>query len=348
MIRSVPRLLPLVLPTLAAGCHLLFGHHPGGGSSGDGVGSPERGVVDQLRTERAAPSEQRAEAGPCTPPLSPWPPGYLTACPASTASCPPVNTDCDALANDLDPYKAECNRLALDETFGTDVLASKAWHAYSKHDSWRWSCGKLTQSHTTPDDGTPDQAASAVAAGVSLPAHYVVEARVTLGAAAPRPHWRVGVIGRVTDDASFHFIGCSIWENPNAGSNNPVYDPDLVLTVHTPFVTDNGWPYPHKKVPGLEDKAGASYTLQLFYSSDIVKLGAAKADLYPECKTATCPVVFCRVCTETACFHSGFMAIYNTANPLQNIPAAPGTVGFRTLNRAAAFDRIRVYELKTP
>jgi hypothetical protein len=350
MIGIVLRSSTLAACALAcAGCHLLFGHHPGSGVSGDAAGRPERQLLDQLRTELPMPQELRTEAGTCAPPVPPSPPGYATPCPSTTAACPSsVNKDCDALANLLDPYPTECNALVLDETFGTDVVASKAWHAYSKKDSWRWSCGRLSQTRTTPDDGTLDEAASAVAAGVSLPAHYLVEARVTLGPAAAREHWRVGVIGRVTDDKDFYFIGCSIWENPHAGSNNPVPDPDLVVTVYTPFVMDNGWPYPHAKVDGLDDKEGASYTLQLFYSSDIVKLGAEKSTLYPPCTTSTCPVVFCRVCTESACFHSGFMAIYNTASPMQAIPAGAGTVGFRTLNRAASFERIRVFELKSP
>ncbi len=337
------RLAPLVVAL--AGCHLLVGHGPGSGAGhDDGVGGPERGILDGLRRERLASDGApwsdgaRADRG-CVEPLPPTVPGFITPCPASLTSCQKENADCDGMLNAVDPY-AGCNELLFEEGFSHDVIADGSWSAVPSG-SWSWSCGALSQTSTANTYATAFRKTAP-----ALPAGFLVEARVVLGKQGGGSHWRVGVIGRVGTPLAF--IGCSIWEDPNAGAGNPVPDPDVVITLKNDKTGTFGidaWPYPHQKVPALAATEGTAYTLQLWYTPDISKLWAVT----PTCGTApSCPAVICRVCTESSCIQRGFYALYMDLAHLQYLPAGPGSVGLRTFNRAASFDRIRVYELKNP
>lgn len=347
---------PLILLTIVAlaGCHLLFGHSPGSGqSAGDGPGRIERGTLDRLaRAEGVGdliPHDHTyvSESGACLE-SEEFASGWTGSCPGFAPTCPKENVDCDALPGYRDLY-GDCNELRYKQAFDADVLQNKDWTGYSQTSAWGWRCGGLLQKNTS--SGADDVNSAVARDAALLPASTLVEARVTLGAAAKRRHWRVGVMGRVATDSGFHFIGCSIWQNPDAPAYNPVPDPDLVITVRNAETEKlaekerDAWPLPHKKVPGLEALPGSSYVLQLWYTPD---LSALSSEIDPCTTKPDCPAVVCRVCSNTSCFHTAYYAIYSSPGEANYLPAGPGTVGVRTLNRAATFDYVRVYELKNP
>lgn len=335
----------LFLSTTLAGCHLVFPFGQQTSAATDGAADAR----DLLMSGESSPDAMPDDLVTCTTDQAT--PLLVAECQDNTCA---TGGDCDALPEYRDHFDG-CNRLLYEETFDADPRGGRWLIPSGEGEDWSWSCGALAQT-STEDLFRWASATDAVLTS----ADYLVEARIVLGPTGDltkNPRWGVGIAGRVGWDAAtghHTYALCELWVNPDPTSGNPVYSPDVHMMLKNPATDTHpnpdfrsegigAWPLPHVATPGLEGKAGDVIYLQLWYTTNLKKIAPATP-----CSTNDCPALVCIACDESKCLRGGSYAFYTDQTHLQYLPQEPGTVGLRTLNRAASYDYVRVFELTDP
>lgn len=334
--------LLVVLSQWGTGCHLIFPFdhdQTDGGSGGDAI-DDSKGHVDLQNPWTDLKS-------PCgdidTPPLAPkW----------ASCACATATDDCDGIPNyDIptynvgrDPEPDDCNDLLYEETFSTDPLTGR-WKPLTG--TWSWSCGWLHQDKQTSSDlfnFARSENAGAKLGVTDNDAHYLVEARFKLGPILIPDVWEVGLVARISDPLDGdgypgELISCvmRIDKRPIDGDDcadcNPkrkIIYPDLKIESRNSLDWIGAWP--RENPAGLYDpSAGRVYQLQMWF------------------RPANGERIICRLYDDSGTHMR--LAVYEMfgqyARHTKYMPRKPGTVGLRTWGRAASFDYIRVYRLKT-
>ena len=260
----------------------------------------------------------------------------------SVAGCDPgctVGEDCDGLPDYRDYYKSYCSRLVYEETFGADPGADWDFEPSSGAD-WVWRCGRLDQRGVD----SSEKWALARESEKTLPGNgldYLVEARFQLGAPgdATDPHWGVGIGAWVTvNSTDKDFIVCELWVDPDA-TRRPAVDPDVRVDVRKGGKSTYG-ALQNAPTQGVEGKDGETYILQMWITQEVNQFNPS-----PPCETTPCPGVMCVLYDDKNPLRGGY---FNLVWGAQYKPTTTGVVGFRTVNRAASFDYLRVFALSNP
>lgn len=323
------------------GCHLIFPFDVDQADAGAGGDAIAEGV--DLHSPRSDLN------GPCgdidTPPL---------AAEQAKCSCATTADDCDGIPSyDIptytvgrDPEPDDCNELLYEETFSTDPAAEGRWKPLTNIDSWSWSCGWLHQGKQTSDIVSLVRAEDAGAKlGVTeTDAHYLVEARLKLGEIFNPEFWEAGIVARISgpsdsDGYPREFISCVVRIDKRSDGDicygcspqRNVVNPDLKIESRN---DSDDWfgAWPLENPPGLYDPtAGRVYQLQMWF------------------RPANGERIICRLYDDSGTHLR--LAVYEMfgqyAGFLKEMPRKPGTVGLRAWGRAASFDYIRVFRLKT-
>jgi hypothetical protein len=260
-------------------------------------------------------------------------------------SCAPPQGDCDAIPEappkherDLEP--AHCNELLYEETFATDPLQGGRWKTLAG--AWTHSCGWLHQPSTSPTATSWVQAVAPPLGTTAQEAHYLVEARFRLGALGNKQVWQVGIAARVGAAATAKglprdYIACvaRIDEQTDwcygCTPGRYIINPDLKVESYNAKGGHGAWPLANP-AGSYTPAAGETYLLQLWYRP-LKDKQQVNCRLYDEAN----------VWKRNAFYQMHAQYAAHTAY----VPTAPGTVALRTLGRAASFDYIRVFRIKT-
>jgi hypothetical protein len=244
--------------------------------------------------------------------------------PTEVAECSLVSCadDCDGIPDYRDPEPQLCNELLYEDVFDDDPAST--WSYYDG--AWQWQPESLEQNLLSDVTAW----ARADDAGLST-SEYLVEARVRLGSIGNDDWWEVSVLGRYQH--WFPNMACGI--HHILVFNPPVDPPDVRVELrrddrdYDPDPTASGWSaaWPAGTPPDFDPGPGNEYVLQLWYTQNPAEQ------------------VFCRLADEETVVRWVAYELWRDTRYDAHLPTAPGSVGFRTLNRAAAFDYIRVFRL---
>jgi hypothetical protein len=264
------------------------------------------------------------------------------ALPPLVAACDPactVGEDCDGLPDYRDFHKNYCSNLIYEQTFGTNP--DPGWELDpSSGTDWVWQCGRLQQLGV---DNT-DKWALARESEAALQANgldYLVEARLQLGAPGDTrdPRWGVGIGARAAVSYTDRdYAVCELWVDPNA-LRRPAVDPDVRVDAQNGGKSSYG-ALENAPTPGVEGKSGETYILQMWVTRDVKQFNPNT-----QCSHTPCPGVMCILYNDQRPLRGGY---FNLTWGSQYVPTTTGVVGFRTVNRAASFDYLRVFALSNP
>jgi len=326
---------------LVGGCHLIAGYDPAspagdmgtpsadatipeGGTSIDGGSPPE----DIHFTDGLSP-EQRAN------------------CTGTTSG----GDDGDLLFGDRDPEPTRCNVQAADIRF--DGSSGVRWEAFTVRGT-EWSpsgCFELGESVFEQTCLTNDDTeVYAGATGLSLlpGKSYLVEATVLLGPITNADTWDVSVLSHFVwpeknQTDPYRYMLCGL-HHADYLQVNGIHVSDLRLELRRDSrgyntadpansgVTGAWWLDPP---PSYSTNDGDRYRLQLFYTPTAFAEDGKER-------------VHCGLLdsADKRVRHSTF-EIWNTSSFDYHVflPAGPGSIGLRTINRAARFEQVQVFEL---
>lgn len=319
----------LIVVQGAGGCRWIAGYDPrwdDGGRLSDLDGP--RPLADARRTDLRIDVELPGDVG--------IPTNDAANCPASAPPLPlptPCGcsgpTDCDGLPAGRDVDDSACNALLWQENF--DALDPSKWQGWGA--GWSADCGWLRQ-----DAWAQDSYVGILAPAVLPKAHYLLEARLRLGAIGDPADWEVGIVARYTSLTSPSepdgYISCIMRvdtvRDDVVNTGLKAINPDL--KIHSKASGTNvfgAWQLDNP--PGLYDPSpGQTYVLQLYFEPN-----AAQRQIH------------CVLFDDAGKLlrRANYVMWGTYASHIGNLPTAAGTVGVRSWRRQVSVDYLRVFDL---